>query len=104
MTIMPQEGHRIGHGGVRLEITTWSSLSILSRPLQGYYDTYYEKCTKMGFRPKTVGEWCGCAFKVLTASSNVPPALAYACVRCESIPTHEHDTLLDKVIFSDHDQ
>jgi predicted nucleic acid-binding Zn ribbon protein len=28
-------------------------------------------------------------------------ALAYACVRCDEIPTHEHDTLLDKVIFSD---
>lgn len=58
-----KEGRRIGHGG-------------------GYYDTYYEKCIKLGFRPQTV-------------------ALAYSCVRCEEIPTHEHDTLLDKVIFSD---
>lgn len=30
-----------------------------------------------------------------------PPGLAYSCVRCDNIPTHEHDTRLDKVIFSD---
>ena len=67
--------------------------------VQGYYDTYYEKCIKLGFKPKTIGE---CRV-LLYHQMNLPihiPALAYACVRCEDIPTHEHDTLIDKVIFS----
>lgn len=29
---------------------------------QGYYDTYYEKCVELGFKPKTIGE---CTYNVV---------------------------------------
>jgi hypothetical protein len=82
---------------------------------QGFYDSYFRKCTGKGCHPKVIGE-----YEYIYTGYCIPPifrtirltytftspfllsaAMAYSAMRCKDIPFTDEDTKIDRVFFPD---